>query len=192
MPSYFHFRSTERNWDAPLKTEQCSFLKADGRRCKRKVTMGIPLCFQHRLKKKVRVQTSRIPDSGLGLFAHENNGQNIVFHRNDKIVPYSGELVGNETILARYGSKTAPYGLKLSRLNNLDGATRRGLGTLANHQQTRKSNARFSVARNQEEAFLVATKNIRDGDEINVNYGSSYRIHEPGVRYSTNFAKNKL
>lgn len=195
MPSYFHFRSTERNWDAPLKTEQCSFLKADGKRCKRHVTIGIPLCFQHRLKKKVHVQKSLIPHSGMGLFAHEKeSNQDIVFRPSDKIVPYSGELVGNETIEARYGSKTAPYGLKLSRMDNLDGATRRGLGSLANHQKTRKSNARFSVSRSKEEkgAFLVATKRIRDGDEIYVNYGPTYKINETGIQYSTNRAKKKL
>lgn len=192
MPSYFHYRSPEKNWDAPLKTERCSFLKANGQQCKRHVTMGIPFCFQHRLQNKVRVEKSRIPHSGLGLFAHEKGHQDIVFKPKEKIAPYSGEYVDNKTILTRYGSHTAPYGLKLNAANNLDGATRRGLGTLANHQKTQKSNARFSVAKGKNEAYLVATKRIREGDEIYVNYGSNYKMNEPGVYYSTNRAKKKV
>ena len=191
MLLYFHYRNDPDHieWDSPLKTERCHFTKSDGHRCKRQVTLGLPHCFQHRTK--VRIKPSTIPNAGQGLFAYDPHGPNIVFHKNDKITPYYGQLRNEQKIIQRYGRKTAPYGLQLSHNRYTDGATQRGLGTLLNHK-TRKNNARFSVARNQQEVNLVATKNIRNNEEVFVNYGREYRFQEPGTEYSTNRSKYKV
>ena len=74
----------------------------------------------------------------------------------------------------------------------MDGALKRGLGTLINHQPKHKANTRFSVARNRQNVHLVATKKIRNHKEMFVNYGKTYKLREPGVSYSTNSSKYNI
>ena len=192
---YFHFRDAtdDISWDGKMRTERCHFTTNSGQRCKRHIIIGLDCCFQHREKKyHVKVQPSTIPNAGSGLFATDQTNDNaVVFHKGDKIVPYKGELVNGETIEERYGDKTAPYGLHLNRDRFTDGALSRGLGTLINHKN-RGDNVRFSVQRDNKEVNLVAEKNIKNKQELFVDYGSDYRFRENGVQYSTNRAKYKL
>ena len=79
--------------------------------------------------------------------------------------------------MERYGSYTAPYGIQISKRQNEDGALHRGIGSLVNHPpHNGRSNARFSVSKQR--IVLVATKNIRNNQEIFVNYGRDYRFNE--------------
>ena len=196
MPLYFHFRNNPEHisWDSQLKTERCEFVKPDGHRCKRNVIIGLSYCFQHRLKKyHVQSKPSTIPNAGIGLFA--NNGTNnndIVFKKNQKIVPYNGQITTKRVIDERYGDATAPYALEIRGDRVTDGALMRGIGTLLNHKSRTQSNARFSVAKDNNEVNLVATKDIRNRNELFVNYGNDYRFHEAGVNYSTNNSKYRL
>ena len=195
MPQYFHYRNTPDNisWDEQLKAQRCEFHKADGHRCKRNVIIGVPYCFQHRGKElEIKVKQSTIHNAGNGLFAFDGKNDNaVVFHKNDKITPYKGQLVNGAKIEERYGSKTAPYGLHINRDKYTDGATQRGLGTLLNHK-TRGDNTRFSVQRDHKEVNIVATKNIKNNQELFVNYGDEFKFNEQGTRYSTNNAKYKV
>lgn len=191
MPQYFHYRSPQTQFDGILKHERCRHILRNGHRCKRNVILGLPFCFQHR--SKIKVATSTIPHAGLGLFAHNGTDNDaVVFQKKDEIAPYYGELVTPAIREERYGTMTAPYGLELTRQEAMDGALKRGLGTLVNHKPNREANTRFSVKRNKKEVNLVATKTIRNRKELFVNYGRQYKWNEPGVIYSTNKAKYKV
>ena len=196
MPKYFNFRDdrNQTRFDDLLKKERCHHhLPTSGHpRCKRNVIIGSPFCFQHR--KNIRVGPSTLPNAGTGLFA-DNGTQNnaVVFDKNDQITDYHGENVSRAVISNRYGNRaTAPYGIELNRDQAMDGALKRGLGTLINHQPKHKANTRFSVARNRQNVHLVATKKIRNHKEMFVNYGKTYKLREPGVSYSTNSSKYNI
>jgi hypothetical protein len=94
--------------------------------------MGLPFCFQHRVKElNIKVAPSTIPNAGKGLFADNGTHDNaIVFEKNDKITTYYGDIVNRNTIIDRYGTSTAPYGLEITKNKYTDGAMKRGLGTL--------------------------------------------------------------
>jgi SET domain-containing protein len=129
--------------------------------------------------KHLLIQDSSIQGAGKGLFAkHPTQEQDaIVFHKGDKIIAYDGELTNRTTLTDRYGPYTAPYGIEISRDRMEDGALHRGIATLTNHRPMAQCNARFSVSRGR--IVLVATKRIRNHQEIFVNYGKSYRFNEP-------------
>ena len=194
MPSYFHYRNEPDNiqWDGKMNVERCRFHKTNGERCKRNIIIGLDYCFQHRITKyNVKVKDSEIQDAGKGLFANNGTSNNdVVFHKGDKIVPYNGELVAQQIIRERYGNKTAPYGLSISKDRATDGALHRGIGTLINHPlYSRFANTRFSIQRDQQEVNIVADKNIKNNQELYVPYGRSYRFEtfeRDGTRYSTN------
>jgi len=191
MPKYFHFRGPDSHFDGQLVMEQCRHTKANGVRCKRHVVIGLPYCFQHR--KRLKVGTSTIPNSGLGLFADNgSNNNDIVFQNKDEIIPYYGQQVTRNDIINRYGTSTAPYGIQVTNANFQDGALKRGLGTLVNHKSNKDANVRFSVKRNKRDVGLVATKRIRNKQELFVNYGKSFKLRQPRVFYSTNHSKYSL
>jgi SET domain-containing protein len=181
MPYKFTFLvEGQLHFAAPLVCERCEGRTRTGTQCSRNTCIGTRWCFQHLATKKLRIQTSRLPHAGKGLFAVDKDlavGE-TVFRRGDAIIAYDGDLVTREEIDARYGDYTAPYGIEISRTRFEDGALHRGVGTLANHPAAPyRSNAQFSVK--QRRVVLVATRTIRNHDEIFVNYGRNYRFNEP-------------
>lgn len=193
MPKYFHFRDgNEIRFDGELKRKRCQYHLPTGHRCKRNVIIGLPYCFQHRVRTlKVRVAPSTVPNAGTGLFAYNGTNDNeFVFEKNETVAPYYGENVNHDTLTARYGDDaTAPYGIEMSRTQYMDAALSRGLGSLTNHQNSNRTNTRFSVARDRRSVNIVATRRIRNNSELFVNYGRQYRMIEPGVTYSTNSSR---
>lgn len=182
MPYKFTFLvDGERQFSAPLMCERCEGRTKTGQQCSRNTCIGTRWCFQHLSTKKLRIQTSRIPQAGKGLFAVDAStgaAGAVVFKPGEKIIAYDGELVDRATIDSRYGVHTAPYGIEVSRDRLEDGALHRGIGTLANHPVAPyRSNARFTIS--ERRIALVATRTIRHDDEILVNYGRSYRFDEP-------------
>ena len=90
----------------------------------------------------------------------------------------------------RYKEYTAPYGLQ-NRIDIFeDAAFKRGIGSIINHAP-RKANCRISIGRNNR-ASIVATKNIKNGEELYMSYGKDYKLVEDGVRTSTNNNKYKV
>ena len=187
---YFHFQSDDSFFNKKLKTMRCTAVKANGQQCKNHTTIGQDYCHAHRKSiLHLQIKDSTIANAGRGLFA---TGSGIIFRKGDRICLYNGQLIDKEELLRRYHDDTAPYAIQLHKKNGKnqyeDGALERGIGSLANHSKIKsKINARLSISYNNR-AQLIASKIIRSGQEILVNYGSDYRFDED-VCTSTNNSK---
>ena len=174
-----------------LRGQRCIGHCRNGRRCSRRSVIGCPYCFQHlKSDRHLRIKPSTIHNAGKGLFAEDSTQapNAIIFRRNDNIIEYTGQNIDIDELNRRYHHHTAPYALQVRGDNDplyVDAATIRGVGSLSNHRAGNHQNARFVVNYQNNTARLRAIKNIRNGDEVFVNYGHQYRIHEAGVQYRT-------
>jgi hypothetical protein len=197
MPKYFHFHidseEVVHHFDQPLETIQCQYIKENKEQCKNRVCIGQPYCWIHeRIGKHLQIATSKIVNAGLGVFAYNGTDDDeILFKEGDPICPYYGEIINEQELISRYGDKTAPYGIQIKAHQIYeDGALKRGIGTLINHLPVKK-NCRFSIAKNNT-VNIVATKNIRNKQELYISYGRSYKINETNVSTSTNQRKKAV
>jgi SET domain len=191
----FEFYSNGRlTFRGRLKGERCRGQKKDGAQCKRNSVIGCPYCYQHlQFEKHLRIKTSTIANSGKGLFAQDNSEDDraIIFEPGDEIIEYIGERIDATELHRRYQIHTAPYAIQVRGPNNprgglyIDAAVIRGVGSLANHKPQRIMNAKLVINYISNTAKLRATKRIRNGTEIFVDYGSDYLIHEAGVDFKT-------
>lgn len=192
MPKKFKFfKPHEINpvFECELESTRCTGTKANGQQCTKRSVIGVPFCWIHLLKDRhLRIKDSNIQGAGKGLFAIDKSRPvgEILFRKNDKITNYDGEILTREILTQRYGEYTAPYGVEVNYNHNIyeDGACKRGVGNLVNHQSQAQTNAKLSTNKNRNRIILIATKNIRNGQEIFVNYGSDYAFNE-GTRYYT-------
>ena len=174
-----------------LQGRRCIGHCRNGRRCSRRSVIGCPYCYQHlKSDRHLRIKPSTIHNAGKGLFAEDSTQapNAIIFRRNDNIIEYTGQNIDIDELNRRYHHHTAPYALQVRGDNDplyVDAATVRGVGSLSNHRAGNHQNARFVVNYQNNTARLRAIKNIRNGDEVFVNYGHQYRIHEAGVQYRT-------
>lgn len=201
MVKYFHFHAPNIQYDAVLSSMQCSHLKPDNTYCKRKVVIGLPLCFQHTASDyKLKIKPSSIPNAGLGLYAYDTTKEpgEVVFDYNSRtregvrICPYYGQVIDEETLFSRYGEYTAPYAIFLDNGLTEDNATKRGIGSLINHKPQAQCNCYFLLDATDNRVYIVSSKKIKNGQELFVNYGRNYRFNEPGVQSSTNQSKYKV
>lgn len=190
MPTFKFYESKGDNLKEPrfkckLKSVQCEGHTKQGKECKRMVVMGTPWCWSHLLSERdLRIAKSRIQDAGLGLFASTSREikepnrikENLMFKVKDKIVEYTGELITKEQQQERYGSKTASYALGSSK-GVLDSACERGVASFANTKPFAQCNARFSQGKDGR-VWVVASKNVYDGDEILIYYGKDYKLND--------------
>ncbi len=188
MPLVFSFKAPDRDeFACALQCRTCGAQTASGQPCRKRACIGTPLCWMHMLKTmNLRYKASTIPGAGKGLFAMRPGAdtRTVVFRAGQRIVPYHGERLRMADLDLRYGDYTAPYGVTVDRRADVyeDGACIRGVGALANHATGRRVNAKF---REQDGvSALFATKAIRHGDEILVDYGAMYRFTE-GTRFRT-------
>jgi hypothetical protein len=151
----------------------------------------------------LKIKPSNIPNAGKGLFALDKNlGANaIVFRHNltnqylsDEICNYSGQIISLDTLETRYEDTTAPYAIEITA-NELyeDAASRRGVGSIANQSTVAfPANARFVIKRmngRNHHIALKAIRNIRNNEEIFVDYGLDYIMNEPDTKYTTKYVK---
>ncbi len=179
-----------------LQCDRCAarMPKRNNQRCSRRVCMGLPYCHSHVTSQlHVKIMPSTLENAGKGLFAYQsgvklsnsNDPAPVVFVRDQTICPYAGEHLTNAALDARYSNLTAPYGAKLFVGNNVppnqrffeDAALHRGIGAFPNHSVKRR-NARivfddFTVP-GHTFAEIQATKPIRHGQEIFIDYGAEY------------------
>jgi hypothetical protein len=183
MPYYFSFYNDneERIFYEKLKTRQCIGHNVKGKRCKRKCTIGFEYCPLHlEANLKLKVKKSQIQNAGKGLYAYDKTKEDdeIVFKKNDKICTYNGEVIDNETRYRRYHDYTSPYGIMLNNNTIIDASILRGVGSLINHGNNRLTNVRFSVNHKDDIINLVAVKNIKNNEELIVNYGRDYDFED--------------
>lgn len=193
MPYFFRFFGGAHDdqppvaFECPLQCSQCAAVKADGTQCRNRTCVATPFCWIHMLRERhLRVRESTIEGAGKGLFAILPKGQpnDIVFRKNDVIIDYAGEAITEAELNQRYGNYTAPYALQ-SRHYIEDAACRRGAGAMVNHATGNRVNVVFIFNLDSGHFELVAKKNIRNGEELFVNYGKVYRFNEENSRYST-------
>lgn len=175
-------------FECKLVCRQCEATVKSGSRCKRTTCFQLPYCSQHvKLILQVEVKTSKIPNSGLGLFALRE------FRKGDVVAPYGGEVVDLKEHHRRYGATKAdlmPYGIRVTNDAFIDGACFRGSGAYANSNPG-KNNAKFAVNTRTRTANVVATKTIAAGNEVFVSYGSGYFKGTTNVEFSTSHRARK-
>jgi SET domain-containing protein len=200
MVKYFHFHASQgdlRRVDEPLISEQCSVIRPNGVRCRKRCLIGIHYCWIHlRSEKHLRIKDAGLNDNhvhmGQGLFADDGTDNNvIVFAVNDNIIEYEGEFLDLEARIQRYGHHTAPYVAAYNENTYYDCAIHRCVAGLINHKSHSSANCRFSVNHLNNRVRIKAIRNIRNGQQLRVSYnsnvpGNHYLFNEPGVRSSTN------
>lgn len=173
-----------------LKNSQCSANKKDGSRCSKRCVIGYEYCYSHLLyNKHLRIKASTIPNAGKGLYAiSPYPNDDVIFRKGSTITEYKGELINAQQLEQRYDGHNAPYGVQVDRNNFIDGAKFRTVGSLANNKPNH-NNAKLVINQRNKTARLEATKNIRNGDEIFLAYGQTYRKYERGVEFKTQYKR---
>lgn len=174
MPYIF---STD-HFSCQLETRPCEWEAG----CKRKVTIGLSLCWQHsRIKYGVAVAPSRIADAGKGLFAVRD------FAKGEFICPYGGRLLTQAQLDRLYPEDAlAPYVEDLHNGYYRDAACVRGIGSLGNGSSRKADSNAEAYLRTARTPWLRALKRIDEGDEIIIHYGRQYfaeDIHTSVTRY---------
>ena len=178
-------------FEGHLQKEQCRYIRPNGEHCKRMTCIPIPLCTQHlALELHLKIKKSLIPHAGKGVFAYDpSKGENEIIFRptgpTRYICEYDGELINLQTLNQRYGVNTAPYAFKINDNTFIDGALRRGVGTLINHTNWTNANVKFVRVPNSNRVRILAKSIIRNGKELKISYGNQYVFDEPSTHYST-------
>ncbi len=128
----------------------------------------------------LKVKESAIQDAGKGLFCYNrrSNENEVLITKGQKICSYQGQFIDHEILLRRYNVHTAPYGIQYDKDTYIDSALLKGINSLINHARVKDTNVRFSVDRRNHEINLVATKNVKNGQELLVNYGRDYQFED--------------
>jgi hypothetical protein len=153
--------------------DRCEGQTGAGVRCKRRVA-NTQYCYQHLDKTKgLKVKDSHIPGGGKGLYATKN------FEQGDVITPYGGRLVHSRD--RDYGGD---YVLQLSARKFLNAErTNSGVGRFANDCRPANvraghcvgNNAQFeNDPHNSNNGDVIATTNIRKGQEVFADYTEAY------------------
>jgi hypothetical protein len=213
MPYEFRFKvGDDTIFREELSCFQCTEInERNGQQCRRRVCIGLPFCYHHIKLHNLQIKNSTIPNAGKGLFAfapilergkrtrrrrerprmqtRATRARTVIFNEGNVICNYYGEFINEHELQERYRIHTAPFGVRIIPHQYEDGALFRGMGSLLNHQPEHLANAAFRRVNQteQEERHieLVATKPIRNGDEIFVDYEDEYILNEPNVEYTT-------
>jgi len=184
----FYINKNERKpyFEGHLLKEQCRYIKPNGEHCNRMCCIGLYYCSQH-LEKELflKVKHSLIPHAGRGVFVSDKSKEpnEIVFRPTGPsriVCEYEGELINLQTLNERYRYNnvdyTAPYCLKINNDKYIDGALIRGIGTLINHTSWTRANCKFVRVPNTNRVRILAKKIIRNGQELTLNYGNSFKF----------------
>ncbi len=133
------------------------------------IDVKILSCSMKILSKQLRVLTSQIPNSGKGLFTTVN------IQKGQLILEYQGKHVTREEMLQKDSSNVNLYvyndiiidatGYLASRINDANGIVK---------QQGCHNNCKFVEFPNVTKIFIMATRDIRSGEELFLDYGPNY------------------
>ncbi len=138
---------------------------------------------------KVSPNTKKLPDhhfkivkvkrglAGLGLFAGED------IKKGDMIVEYIGNILNKEEADKK---TTSQYLFEITRNKTIDGTPRWNTARYANHSCD--GNAESDVKKGR--VFVIATKNIKEGEEITYDYGEEF-VEEHIAPYGCNCIAKK-
>jgi hypothetical protein len=171
------------HWEAPLYRAKCKGKLEDGSECEKYTSRVHPYCYSCMVRVfRVSIAPStQGPDAGLGLFCTDltkDDGE-VVFERGDFICCYMGEYLNEKDILERYtgtaGGKDSaiccPYAIEVSGGRTVDGAILRGPAAFANDSKSKAYNA---VLCEEPVLGLVASRTIRNNEEVLCDYGKQY------------------
>ena len=113
----------------------------------------------------------------------------ILFRKGQIIIDYKGEQLNTSQLTRRYGNFTAPYAFQVKHNTIIDAACNRGVGSTANTSRGTAFKPNAKLYSHNGNGYIKATSNIRNGDEIFVPYGASYKLNDGSV-YSTKYSKN--
>ena len=167
-----------------LISERCLCINKNGLRCKNQTVIGLGCCRVHLSSQyHLKIKPSNIPNGGLGLFAF-GKGDAIIFKKDQNIIEYAGEKLTEAQVNERYGEQhTAPYCAKIKNDTYVDCACERRVGSLAN-SSVGHNNARLSANTRNSTLSVKATKNIKNGQEILLSYGTAYKMND-GSKHKT-------
>lgn len=190
-----------------LKCTRCQHVKKVGNRriqCRRNSCISLPYCWQHLISVyKVRVSQTELRYKRerlkfVGLFACDSNKteHQVVFRKNQIIIPYWGQKIKQRKLDKRYGEEetiTAPYAIQnrdqRGQTDNkfLDSACHRSAASDANSGKLRRnSNAIFWQPNLKTLPVIMALKDIYNGEEILAWYGSGYQLTQRIPSKTTN------
>ena len=161
------------------------------RQCSRRSIYTIPMCWQHLISDyQITVGQTTLKDvhgvrlPTVGIFAcNPKDEDGLVFHARQAIVPY----IGNNMSVAEHdqkypGDTSAPYSVAIANGRVIDSSLMRGVGSLAqdcraanrNRGDCDQNNAVVVEGAAGNYPMLVAKRDIFDGEEIFMSYGSHY------------------
>ena len=110
------------------------------------------------------IAKSKIPSAGIGVFAGKNYKKNDIV----EIAPFlEVDLIGNENILSNYQFQ--------SHINPDKAVVIFGYGSMYNH--SRRPNLKYYYEDiNNRSVQFQATRDIKKGDELTINYGMGHTV----------------
>lgn len=176
----FKSKSQQKHWKAPLLKTQCGAITKSGKRCEKMTQKIFGMCPVHcKSIMGLRIGKSSIKCAGMGLFNCKPR------KKGDDIIEYIGEVLDDEKLFERYGAATAPYAAEVVENKTIDSALIRSIGSYANHKPKEDANAELVLYEDQEKIYICATKPIRVGEEIFIDYGDDYEFDKKGDVHST-------
>lgn len=106
---------------------------------------------------------------GMGVFAKKKSNYNekVIFKKGTKIVSYIGEVVTDFNSLSDNE--------KIYTYHNINSSFLRGVGSMINcHDSNHKSNIIYHQFNNNDFPVIIASKDIKEGEELIGKYGTSY------------------
>ena len=202
QPVYkYEYRSDEagmsKKFKCNLQCYRCAAQTGRGAQCTRKVCIGLPYCAQHmRSMLSLEIRPSDIPGAGLGVFAIRRiaKASKLVFHEGDEIAEYFGECLTTQEHSKRYGSEQ--YGLGVYSYdddagNTIDASCARSVASMINSHPNHH-NCEAEILTDEKGPGgchiirIVATEDIKDGEELLLNYGERYFSGaDQNIKYST-------
>jgi hypothetical protein len=183
-PSSYYFSFYDANYPngdrvfySRLQSGRCRADNKNGNRCRKRCVIGVEFCSSH-LPIYMNLQI-RPSEYGSGLFAYDPdaNDNDIIFRKGDKVCNYEGQILTAQGLIDRYGQRTAPYGIRVNNNSFIDSAVLRGIGSMINHRNA-NPNVEFKLNARQQNIFLKATRNIRQNQQLFVDYGDEYHLHD--------------
>ncbi len=141
--------------------KQSAILKKGGKKVSKKLSPNTKKLPNHQFK-LVKVKRGM---AGLGLFAQEP------IKKGEMIIEYVGNILTQEEADEKSSNQ---YLFEISKNKTIDGYPRWNLARYINHACREAVNAESDVKKGR--VFILATKGIKEGDEILYDYGEEFAL----------------